>query len=156
MSSYFLYVSAARRNVELNDTIQEKIRQACDITNRKPNSERNGYAFSLVGRHSPETVIVRLASRRALESPGRCISSITRSLIPLLTPQEKAAIVYNSNYLRCDAKDEPKELNLLDYQVLQIVTEILLSNPSSKEEKELNAEAANKIREIAAEYKARH
>lgn len=160
MSSYLLYISPANKSKKIDDTFLEYIAKAADIATNKPNSVRNGYQFSFIGRsdaEKDEAAIVRLKSRRPLEYPGRCVSSITRALLSFLNEEQLKPYVYNNNYLRVTSKDDPSVgANLLDYEVIQIVTEILLSHPASEEEKKLNAEAADEIRKIAKEYRARH
>lgn len=158
MSSYYLYISPANKNEKIDDTFSGYIEKAANIATNKQNSIRNGYTFTYIGRSDEEeAVIVRLKSRKPLEYPGRCVSSITRALLSFLNEEQLKPYVYNNNYLRVTSKDDPSVgANLLDYEVIQIVTEILLSHPASEEEKKLNAEAGNAIREIAKQYIARH
>lgn len=158
MSSYLLYISPANKTQKIDDTFLEYIAKAAHIATNKPNSVRNGYQFSFIGRSDDEeAVIVRLKSRKPLEYPGRCVSSITRALLSFVNPEDLQPYMYNNNYLRVTSKDDPSVgANLLDYEVIQIVAEILLSHPVSEEEKRLNTEAANAIRQIAKEYRARH
>ncbi len=160
MSSYLLYIAPANKSEKIDDTFSGYIEKAASIATNKQNSIRNGYTFTFVGRSNDEkddAVIVRLKSRKPLEYPGRCVSSITRALLSFLNEEQLKPYVYNNNYLRVTSKDDPSVgANLLDYEVIQIVTEILLSHPASEEEKKMNAEAANAIREIAKEYRARH
>lgn len=160
MSSYLLYIAPANKSKKIDDTFLEYIAKAADIATNKPNSVRNGYQFSFIGRsdaEKDEAAIVRLKSRRPLEYPGRCVSSITRALLSFLNEEQLKPYVYNNNYLRVTSKDDPSVgANLLDYEVIQSIVEILLSHPSSEEEKKLNAEAADEIRKIAKQYRARH
>ena len=158
MSSYLLYISPANKTKKIDDTFSGYIEKAANIATNKQNSIRNGYTFTFIGRSDDEeAVIVRLKSRKPLEYPGRCVSSITRALLSFLNEEQLKPYVYNNNYLRVTSKDDPSVgANLLDYEVIQIVTEILLSHPVSEEEKKLNAEAADEIRKIAKEYRARH
>ena len=160
MSSYLLFISPANKTKKIDDTFSGYIEKATHIATNKPNSVRNGYQFSFIGRsddEKEEAVIVRLKSRKPLEYPGRCVSSITRALLSFVNPEDLQPYMYNNNYLRVTSKDDPSVgANLLDYEVIQIVAQILLEHPASEEEKKLNAEAANAIREIAKEYRARH
>lgn len=160
MSSYLLYISPANKSKKIDDTFLEYIAKAADIATNKPNSVRNGYQFSFIGRsdaEKDEAAIVRLKSRRPLEYPGRCVSSITRALLSFVNPEDLQPYMYNNNYLRVTSKDDPSVgANLMDYEVIQLVIELFFSHPASEEEKKLNAEAANAIREIATEYRARH
>ena len=158
MSSYLLFISPANKNEKIDDTFSGYIEKAANIATNKQNSIRNGYTFTFIGRSDDEeAVIVRLKSRKPLEYPGRCVSSITRALLSFVNPEDLQPYMYNNNYLRVTSKDDPSVgANLLDYEVIQIVTEILLSHPVSEEEKRLNTEAANAIRDIAKAYRARH
>lgn len=160
MSSYLLFISPANKNEKINDIFSGYIEKAANIATNKQNSIRNGYTFTYIGRsddEKEEAVIVRLKSRKPLEYPGRCVSSITRALLSFVNPEDLQPYMYNNNYLRVTCKDDPSVgANLLDYEIIQIVTEILLSHPASEEEKRLNSEAANAIREIAKQYRARH
>lgn len=158
MSSYLLYIAPANRNKKIDDIFSGYIEAAADIATKKKNSIQNGYSFSYLGSDDEkEAVIVRLKSRKPLEYPGRCVSSITRALLSFVNPEDLQPYMYNNNYLRVTSKDDPSVgANLLDYEVIQIVTEILLSHPVSEEEKKLNAEAADEIRKIAIDYRARH
>ena len=160
MSSYLLYISPANKTQKIDDTFSGYIEKAANIATNKQNSIRNGYTFTYIGRsddEKEEAVIVRLKSRKPLEYPGRCVSSITRALLSFVNPEDLQPYMYNNNYLRVTSKDDPSVgANLLDYEVIQSIVELLLSRPNSEEEKKLNAEAANTIREIAKEYRARH
>lgn len=159
MSSYLLYISPANKTKKIDDTFSGYIEKAANIATNKQNSIRNGYTFTYIGRSDDEkeAVIVRLKSRKPLEYPGRCVSSITRALLSFVNPEDLQPYMYNNNYLRVTSKDDPSvAANLLDWEVLQVITQILFSHPNSEEEKKLNAEAADEIRKIAKEYRARH
>ena len=82
MSSYLLYISPANKTQKIDDTFSGYIEKAANIATNKQNSIRNGYTFTYIGRSDDEeAVIVRLKSRKPLEYPGRCVSSITRALL---------------------------------------------------------------------------
>ncbi len=151
---YKMLITAANKSAELPDEVVEAISKACEIASAMAHCKRRHYHWIFCERQNAKTVLVELKCPNPIENPTRCVSSLTRSMVPLLSTEMVKKILYNKNYLKARVVDDEYKTetydNLLPYQVFQIVSEIYLAPMKSR----LNQKAAEQARkEIEAAIK---
>ena len=155
MFEYLLNISPSNRSAEIDPEMEGLIKSAIVDTNKSTNNIRNKRFFSWVKRIDGKTVQVKLSSESSVSNPTGTLSSITRALIRICSPdnlEKLQPLVYNNTYLvATQAAEEERPLTPL--LTVQTVCEIFFARETLCEADQKEAEkAAAEIRKSVEKY----
>ena len=155
MFEYLLNISPSNRSAEIDDELEGYIKSAIIDTNKSTNNIRNKRSFEYKQRIDNKTVQVKLSSETSVSNPTGTLSSITRALIRICSPNnldKLKPLIYNNSYLVA-TKAAVDEKPLTPLLAVQTVMEIFFAQETlSASDKNAAEKAFTKIKDAVEEY----